>query len=84
VLVPRCRASRRRDGADRPRLRAEGTFIERCKDLLDELNADHARGALAPTEFIRSTLSMHFYDSAVVLEKGRHTSKQAPAIRRRS
>lgn len=58
-------------------LRRKGTFIENCKDLIDELNADHARGAMAPTDFTRSTLSMHFYDSIVVFEKGRHTKKQA-------
>jgi SAM-dependent methyltransferase len=65
-------------------LRRKGSFIERCKDLIDELNADHARKALAPTEFTRSTLSMHFYDSVVVFEKGRHTAKMAPQIGRRS
>ena len=62
-------------------LRRKNSFIEHCKDLIDELNADHARG-LQPTEFTRSTLSMHFYDSVVVFEKGRHTSKQAPQIGR--
>ena len=61
-------------------VRRKGSFIEHCKELIDELNADHARGALAPTEFTRSTLSMHFYDSMVVFEKGRHTEKGAPQI----
>jgi hypothetical protein len=56
----------------------KGTFIERYKNLIDELNADHARGALEPTEFTRSTLSIHIYDSIIVFEKGRHTAKQAP------
>lgn len=65
-------------------LRRTGSFIERCKDLIDELNADHAREALAPTAFTHSTLSIHFYDSIVVFEKGRHTSKHAPEIGRRS
>ena len=59
-------------------LRKPSTFIEVCKNLIDELNADHTRGALAPTEFTKSTLSMHFYDSAVVFERGRHTKKLAP------
>ncbi len=62
----------------------KGSFIEHCKDLIDELNADHARGAISPTDFTRSTLSMHFYDSIVVFEKGRHTAKRAPQIGRRS
>ena len=56
----------------------EGSFIELCKGLIDELNADHARGQLAPGEFTKSTLSMHFYDSVVVFERGRHTAKLAP------
>jgi Methyltransferase domain len=63
-------------------LHRAGSFVERCKHLVDELNADHARGALSPTDFTRSTLPMHFYDSVVVFEKGRHTSKQAPRIGR--
>ena len=58
-----------------------GPFIEQRKGLIDELNADHARGALAPTAFTtRSTLSMHFYDSVVVFERGRHLRKHAPQI----
>lgn len=61
-------------------LKRKGTFIERCKDMMDEMNADHARGALEPNWFTRSTLSMHIYDSMVVFEKGRHTSKHAPQI----
>jgi 23S rRNA U2552 (ribose-2'-O)-methylase RlmE/FtsJ len=61
-------------------LKRKSSFIEHCKDLVDALNADHARNALEPTEFTRSTLSMHFYDSIVVFEKGRHTQKAAPKI----
>ncbi|MFA5955098.1 methyltransferase domain-containing protein [Hyphomicrobium sp.] len=60
------------------------TFIEKCKTLIDDLNADHTRDALKPTDFTRSTLSMHFYDSVVVFEKGRHTAKFAPQIGRAS
>ena len=58
----------------------KGSFIEACKNYIDELNAQHTRDALTPTEFTFSTLSMHFYDSIVVFEKGRHTPKYAPAI----
>ncbi len=61
-------------------LRRKGSFLEHCKHLVDELNADHSREALAPTDFTRSTLSMHFYDSVVAFEKGRHTAKHAPQI----
>jgi hypothetical protein len=61
-------------------LKRKESFIETCKDLIDELNADHSRGLLPATEFSRTTLSMHFYDSIVVLEKGRHGAKSAPQI----
>lgn len=46
------------------------SFINVCKDLIDLLNADHTRGAVQPNTFTRNTLSMHFYDSVVVFEKG--------------
>jgi hypothetical protein len=59
-------------------LREPGSFMEIAKDLIDELNADHARAALEPTEFTASTLSIHFYDSIVVFERGRHGKKHAP------
>ena len=45
------------------------TFIEKSKKLIDQLNADHSRGALAPNDFTRTTSSMHFYDSVIVFEK---------------
>lgn len=57
-------------------LRREGTFIELCKELIDELNADWTRERLPATEFTRSTLSMHFYDSIAVFERGRPLAKQ--------
>jgi hypothetical protein len=63
-------------------LRREGSFIETAKHLIDELNADHTRGAVPATPFTRSTLSMHMYDSMVVFERGRHTLKHAPQIGR--
>jgi SAM-dependent methyltransferase len=56
-------------------VRREGTFIELCKTLIDELNADWSRDKLPPTDFTRSTLSMHFYDSIVAFERGRHLAK---------
>ena len=59
-------------------LRKSSTFIELSKDLIDELNAEHTRGALPPSQFTNSTLSMHFYDSIVVFERGTHTKKWAP------
>ena len=54
--------------------------MELCKHLIDELNADHTRGALPPTPFSKTTLSMHFYDSMAIFEKGRHLKKHAPQI----
>jgi cephalosporin hydroxylase len=56
----------------------EGTFIERFKQLVDELHAEHTLGALAPTSFTETTLSMHVYDSLIVFEKGSHLHKHAP------
>ena len=55
-------------------LRAEGSFIERFKTLLDELNGDHIRdGESGPTPFTRSTFAMAAYDSVLVFER-------APAV----
>lgn len=61
-------------------LRKPSTFIELCKGLIDELNANHTRGALPETEFTNTTLSMHFYDSVIVFERGTHTRKTAPMM----
>jgi hypothetical protein len=57
-------------------VKREGTFIELCKGLIDELNADWSRGELPPTDFTRSTLSMHFYDSMAIFERGRLLEKR--------
>ncbi|GAB3296475.1 class I SAM-dependent methyltransferase [Epidermidibacterium keratini] len=53
-------------------LHREGTFIERAKHLIDELHADYAGEALAPSAFTRSTTSLHFYDSVVAFERAPH------------
>ncbi|WP_130470543.1 class I SAM-dependent methyltransferase [Candidatus Magnetaquicoccus inordinatus] len=50
-------------------VRRAHTFIEKAKGLIDELNADHTRGALPPTPFTRSTMAIHFYDSIAVFER---------------
>jgi hypothetical protein len=52
-------------------LRREGSFIEYCKDMIDALHATYTHGQLAESTFSKNTLSMHFYDSVVVFEKGR-------------
>jgi SAM-dependent methyltransferase len=61
-------------------VKRDGSFIELCKTLIDELNADWSRDVLPPTDFTRSTLSMHFYDSMAVFERGRHLGKTAPVM----
>ena len=61
-------------------LKKPNTFIEVCKELIDQLNADHTRGEIMPNNFSKNTISMHFYDSVVVFEKGRHIKKMAPII----
>jgi len=61
-------------------LRVAMSQVKSLEKAIDELNADHSRGLLAPTEFSHTTLSMHFYDSIVVFEKGRHGAKSAPQI----
>lgn len=49
-------------------LKREGTFIETCKDLIDNLNANYSPDMIVD-QFTRSTDSMTFYDSVVVFEK---------------
>lgn len=57
-------------------LHEPNSFIERSKRLIDELNADYTEGAVPVSDFSRTTLSMHFYDSVVVFELGQHIKKQ--------
>ena len=47
------------------------TFIEMVKPLIDRLHAFHSPdpSQLAPDDFTRTTDSMHFYDSVLVIEK---------------
>jgi hypothetical protein len=55
-----------------------GTFIEFAKDKLDEINAAHTRGAVAVSDFTRSTRSITIYDSVCVFEKAPQGQRQAP------
>jgi hypothetical protein len=48
--------------------------------LVDELNADHTRGAIQPTDFTRSTTSITFYDSIIVFQKGAVINKRPMEI----
>jgi len=58
-------------------VRKPGTFIELSKDLIDELNADWTRGDLPPTLFSTQTLSIQFYDSMIVFERGSYVDKNS-------
>jgi hypothetical protein len=55
----------------------QDSFINRAKGLVDELHADHTRGAVQPTAFTRQTLCMSFYDSLLFFEKGTVARKEA-------
>ena len=48
-----------------------GTFVEKSKELIDDINAWHATKAdeLKVSEVTRSVHSLHFYDSVLVIEK---------------
>ena len=60
-------------GVDNP-----DTFINRSKGFIDQLNADHSRGKIAPNVITRETFAISFYDSVVCLEKGDVWLKEAP------
>lgn len=48
-----------------------GTYIEFTKKLIDKLNAFHSEEKKLKVEkFTKTTKSIHFYDSVVVIEKG--------------
>ena len=48
-----------------------GSFIEYAKNFVDAVNAWHSKTPrLQVTDFTRSSRSVHFYDSIVVVEKG--------------
>jgi hypothetical protein len=59
-------------------LHEPASFMEFTKAKLDEINAVHARGTLAITEFTRSTRSITIYDSICVFEKAPQGERQAP------
>lgn len=59
-------------------LKRDGTFIEFTKDLIDEINAVHARDALPISDFTTSTFSISIYDSIVTFEKRPQGIRFAP------
>lgn len=46
------------------------SFINISKDFIDQLNADHSRGAIEPDFITRNTFGINFYDSVIVFERG--------------
>ena len=61
-------------------LNEPANFFNLAKTMVDKLNADHTLGAVTPDAFTRDTLSIAFYDSVVVFEKGRPAHKGAIEI----
>lgn len=46
------------------------TFINKSKNFIDQLNADHSRGQVTPSFITRQTFGISFYDSVIVFERG--------------
>lgn len=66
-------------------LRRAGSFIERCKGLIDHLNATYVREeigseGLPSSGFADETWSMCFYDSIAVFERAPRRLTHAPII----
>ena len=58
-------------------LRRPGTFIERCKGFLDQLNGEYTPGKSEKTFLTSHTLGLHVHDSIIVLERGNLTAPRA-------
>jgi hypothetical protein len=54
------------------------SFINISKSFIDDLNADHSRGAIPPSFITKHTFSISFYDSVIVFERGTIPAKHAP------
>jgi hypothetical protein len=54
------------------------SFINISKKFIDELNADHSRGAVPKSFMSRHTFGICFYDSVIVFERGTIPMKKAP------
>ncbi len=58
-------------------LRRDGTFVELSKSLVDRLNAwQIPQVGMAPDVFTRSTNSIHFYTSVIVIERQPRSAPQ--------
>ncbi|MFG0831070.1 class I SAM-dependent methyltransferase [Pseudomonas sp. CJQ_7] len=62
-------------GKDNP-----STFINISKQFIDDLNADHSRGAIEPNFITRFTFSISYYDSVIVFQRGNIPLKKAPQV----
>lgn len=56
------------------------SFIEYAKDLVDHMNSEWIKEDFNPNIISQNIKSICFYDSCVVLEKGRNLDKFAPQI----
>jgi hypothetical protein len=56
------------------------SFINLSKNFVDDLNAYHSRGAVAPNFITDSTFGISFYDSVVVFQRGNIPIRKAPQI----
>ena len=54
------------------------TFINRSKNFIDKLNADHSRGVIEADFISKNTFGISFYVSVVVFERGSIPLKKAP------
>jgi hypothetical protein len=57
----------------------KGTFVERSKELVDELNAWHKHPGNEEnivTDYTRNIESIHFYDCIIAIQKGDHPRPQ--------
>lgn len=56
------------------------SFITLSKRFIDDLNADHSRGAVQPSFMTRFTFSISYYDSVIVFQRGSIPVKKAPQV----
>jgi SAM-dependent methyltransferase len=61
-------------------LRRPESFIEFAKSLVDDMNSDWIEEEFKANIFGNNINSISFYDSCVVIEKGRNLKKSAPKI----
>jgi hypothetical protein len=60
--------------------KTEASFIEFCKDKLDELNAARSQGAVTRTTFSKSTKAMTMYESIVFFERAPYARSESLLI----